>query len=156
MEKIERYALLRENAMNVRPKDLGIVMTNEEDVYAILLDFKGDSGDVSLFIGGSEMIDLYFENHDPIIGLGEEDEISKAGFHFLKSLKDENLSFNEVDASEFDEKRMYILTKEETHVVKIDKDTDDEKIRDINDKIEGFLGVLRDSYLVDSNLIKGL
>lgn len=156
MEKNKKYELLRENAMNVRPRDLGIVMTNEEDVYAILLDFKGVSESGSLFIGGSRMIDLYFENHDPIVGLGEEDEIAKAGFHFLRSLKNENVSFSEVDTSDFDEKRMYILTKDETYMIKINKDTEDENIRHISSELERFLKVLRDSYLVDSNLIKGL
>ncbi|MBQ8536923.1 MAG: hypothetical protein IJ461_05900 [Clostridia bacterium] len=83
MEKI--YKDMRTMALTLTPKDVGVTLDNEKQVYAAVADLRVKGGLASLFCAFDGTVSLYYSTGGGMLGLGEKEPIRKAAMSFLVS-----------------------------------------------------------------------
>jgi len=79
------YQDMRTRALTLTPKDVGVTLDNEKQVYAAVADLRVKGGVVSLFCAFDGTVSLYYSTGGGMLGLGEKEPIRKAAMSFLVS-----------------------------------------------------------------------
>ena len=81
----EVYLGLREQTFLITPKDIGVYLENNEQVFAAVVDIPVNGEIVTMFCSFDGTVSLYFSNGKCDIGLGKKENIRKAAMSFLVS-----------------------------------------------------------------------
>ncbi len=80
------YLGLRQQALSVKPEQLGVTLDNNEQVYAAVVDLPVTHATVTLACFFDGTVSLYYSNGGGMLGAGQKhEEVRKAGMSFLFS-----------------------------------------------------------------------
>ena len=85
MKREEIYSGLRERVFKLKPDQMGISLENNKQVYAAVIDMRLKNALATLVCSIDGTISLYYSTGQVSIGLGEKEEIRKAGISLLIS-----------------------------------------------------------------------
>jgi hypothetical protein len=77
------YSELREKALQTTSGDIGINLTNEQQVYAGIIDIYAGNATATLVCMFDGTVSVYYSNGRAAIGLGEQQKIKKTAMNFL-------------------------------------------------------------------------
>ncbi|HEY5536046.1 MAG TPA: hypothetical protein VIL99_14065 [Ignavibacteria bacterium] len=81
----EIYKEMRKRAFTTKPEDIRIILENNQQVYAAVVDMNIKGNLVSLVCIFDGSVSLYYSNGKCDIGLGKKEKIKKAAISFLIS-----------------------------------------------------------------------
>lgn len=146
--KKNMYNGLREKAFLLKPEEIGISLENNRQAYAAIVDIKIKNAIVTLFCSIDGTVSLYYSNGQLRIGLGENEEIRKAGISLLISAGQCLDAMQKTNSYDINPTGMnvFLLTKDAVHFARIDKGTLSVKeIRFLNFLIQNVFTAIRAS-----------
>ena len=84
-EKINPYHGLREQALSIKPADIGVTLDSNEQVYAAVVDMPFPDGRIAtLACIYDGTVSLYYSTGGGLLGMGQKyEEVRSAGYSFL-------------------------------------------------------------------------
>ncbi|MDR1615868.1 MAG: hypothetical protein LBR98_02505 [Syntrophomonadaceae bacterium] len=83
MENYKLYDEMRSNALKITPEEIGLVLDDDKQVYASLIDMEINGTTVSLVCIFDSSVSLYYSNGRMDLGLGENPDIMREATTFL-------------------------------------------------------------------------
>ena len=149
MEKDTNYTNLRKSIFKLKPSDIGILLDNDEQVFAAVADMNVTNGVATLVCVFDGTVSLYFSNGAMRMGLGRIESIRQAGCSFLFSsgqcLKEMRIAKEPYDIPP-NNMRIYLLTRIGIYVAELKNDkTNPKEISFLNFLVQNVLNKIREA-----------
>lgn len=145
------YNDLRNQALNVAPEELNLNLESENQVYASLIDFKIKDKSMSLFCSFDGTVSLYFEDREPIVGLGMIEDIKTAATSLLISSGQTLGKLELFDESKIDnsfEKERVVLMASQRYVAFANNQNNSREIQFLDFLIQNVISEIRKSDVI--------
>ncbi|MGO2961377.1 MAG: hypothetical protein ACTIDE_02080 [Carnobacterium maltaromaticum] len=145
------YNDLRNQALNVAPEELNLNLESENQVYASLIDLKIKDKSMSLFCSFDGTVSLYFEDREPVVGLGMIEDIKTAAISLLISSGQTLGKLELFDVSKIDnsfEKERVVLMASQRYVAFVNNQNNSREIQFLDFLIQNVISEIRKSDVI--------
>jgi len=150
------YEGLRNLALNLKPNDVQVTLTNNEQVYVAVVDIPAESGIATLVCAIDGSVSLYFSSGGGAIGIGQRyEKVREAGASFLVSagqtipLLSKASDFN---LPQNNKASIYLLVRDGAYKAEFDMNNpqqSDQHIQFLNFLVQNTLTEIRESGALD-------